>query len=85
MSSELDAEPKDAGWLQNTLRGYLNEGELWAGRIGRRYGWWGYEKGAPLDSVKKADLDVRLAGDVANAVAAYAVCFLFDDAYPGTR
>lgn len=57
------------------MQEYLEEGEKWAGRVGRRYGWWGYDKGAPADSVPKSELEGRLAGDIANAVAAYAVCF----------
>lgn len=61
------------GWLNTKMGVYLDEGEKWAGRVGRRYGWWGYEKGASADSVPKSELEGRLAGDVANAVAAYAV------------
>ncbi|KIO32136.1 hypothetical protein M407DRAFT_115561 [Tulasnella calospora MUT 4182] len=64
---------KRAGFLHAKMGEYLEEGEKWAGRVGRRYGWWGYEKGAPADSVPKSELEGRLAGDVANAVAAYAL------------
>ncbi|CUA70571.1 hypothetical protein RSOLAG22IIIB_08986 [Rhizoctonia solani] len=44
---------------------WVKEGEEWAGRVGRRYGLFGFEKS---DRETKA-----LAGDVANAVLAYTV------------
>lgn len=56
-----------------TTRWMNPPGEGWASRVGRRYGWWGYEKGAPAQSVDAKELHRHLAGDVANAVVAYAV------------
>ncbi|KAG8983871.1 hypothetical protein FRB94_005239 [Tulasnella sp. JGI-2019a] len=72
-SSEKVPMAHHNSWTKQKFLEYLDEGEKWAGRVGRRYGWWGYEKGAPLDSVEKQELETHLAGDVANAVVAYAV------------
>jgi len=63
----------EAGWVKLRARAYVDEGEKWAASVGRRYGWWGYEKGAPVSSVKQEDLERHLAGDVANAVVAYTI------------
>ncbi|KAG8744795.1 hypothetical protein FRC10_009443 [Ceratobasidium sp. 414] len=54
------------GWGVPTMRGWIDEGEAWAGRVGRRYGVFGIEKG-------QERVAGRLAGDVANAVLAYGV------------
>ncbi|KAH7333744.1 hypothetical protein B0J17DRAFT_136280 [Rhizoctonia solani] len=48
---------------------WVTEGEEWAGRVGRRYGLFGYEKRGKSEE----SAPVALAGDVANAVLAYAV------------
>ncbi|KAJ1300585.1 hypothetical protein OPQ81_002239 [Rhizoctonia solani] len=59
---------------------WIKEGEEWAGRVGRRYGLFGFEKrdkskerepeeASPVEPGRR----VALAGDVANAVLAYAV------------
>ncbi|KAI0087152.1 hypothetical protein BDY19DRAFT_995230 [Irpex rosettiformis] len=63
-------------------REWVREGEMWAERVGRRYGVFGYEKRVgPKDSASfgeaesvRADggaLSPRLAGDVANTIVAY--------------
>ncbi|KAG8681516.1 hypothetical protein FRC08_015581 [Ceratobasidium sp. 394] len=55
------------GWGVQMVRGWMDEGEAWAGRVGRRYGVFGFEKGG-------SDQGERgVAGDVANAVLAYGV------------
>ncbi|KAG5647076.1 hypothetical protein DXG03_001446 [Asterophora parasitica] len=63
-------------WVQGVLRTWVEEGDAWAGRIGRRYGVFGYEKripGAPEDHAKHSQLPIHIAGDVANAIVAYGV------------
>ncbi|KAF5326062.1 hypothetical protein D9611_000289 [Ephemerocybe angulata] len=72
-----EARPKDlTQWGKHKLSGWVAEGDRWAARVGTRYGIFGYEKRAPGE---KADVDAlthkpgHLAGDVANAVVAYAV------------
>jgi len=57
----------------------VDEGECWVGRVGRRYGIWGFEKGQRPMADKERERereDVasrRIAGDVANAVLAYGI------------
>lgn len=61
-------------WAQQKMRTWVEEGDRWAIRIGRRYGIFGYEKRAPgvVDNVEEmAQATKHIAGDVANAVFAY--------------
>ncbi|KAJ7039030.1 hypothetical protein C8F04DRAFT_1319944 [Mycena alexandri] len=58
-------------WLAQKYRTWLDDGQHWAARVGRRYGVFGYEKGGREDQLAPLNTD-RIAGDVANAVAAYA-------------
>lgn len=76
-SIEDDGQPKDlTQWGKRKLSGWVVEGDRWAARIGTRYGIFGYEKRQPGET---PDVDAlthkpgHLAGDVANAVVAYAV------------
>lgn len=59
------------GWLNSQISQWVDEGEQWASRVGRRYGVFGFEKGVPADHDDNHRLPGRLAGDVANAVLAY--------------
>ncbi|KAG0701901.1 hypothetical protein DFH29DRAFT_875545 [Suillus ampliporus] len=61
----------DQSWVNTQLRSWFNEGEQWAGRVGRRYGIFGFEKGQLVDQAPTSQLGEKLAGDVANAVLAY--------------
>ncbi|KZP08915.1 hypothetical protein FIBSPDRAFT_760691 [Athelia psychrophila] len=57
----------ETGWAMNKCQAWITDGEKWAGSVGRRYGFFGYEQGEnPQDGREH-----RLAGDVANAVFAY--------------
>ena len=69
-------------WVGKRFREWMVEGEARAERAGRRYGWFGYEKGSKPPSLSpkeqaerhaEAVLTGRIAGDVANAVVAYAL------------
>ncbi|QRV85271.1 hypothetical protein RhiJN_27371 [Ceratobasidium sp. AG-Ba] len=64
---EMMKERGEGGWVEAKWKVWMEEGEAWAGRVGRRYGIFGFEKG------EKIGRDVQLAGDVANAVLAYGV------------
>jgi hypothetical protein len=57
--------------VNTQLRLWVDEGEQWAGRVGRRYGIFGFEKGEVVDQTQTSQLSGKLAGDVANAVLAY--------------
>ncbi|KAJ8519937.1 hypothetical protein ONZ45_g3184 [Pleurotus djamor] len=65
-------------WIAERGQVWIEEGEHWAVRIGRRYGWFGFEKRTKDDySEAMYEEDVRavrshLAGDIANVVVAYA-------------
>ncbi|KAF5393209.1 hypothetical protein D9757_000515 [Collybiopsis confluens] len=54
-----------SGWAKKKCREWIEEGEGWAERVGKRYGIFGYGKGAA------AATKAPIAGDVANAVLAY--------------
>ncbi|KAI9068613.1 hypothetical protein FKP32DRAFT_1608796 [Trametes sanguinea] len=69
-------------WVGERVREWMVEGEVRAERVGRRYGWFGFEKGSKMDDptleaqTAHAASDLvsgRIAGDVANAVVAYAL------------
>ncbi|KIJ65938.1 hypothetical protein HYDPIDRAFT_174729 [Hydnomerulius pinastri MD-312] len=60
-----------AGWMTSRVRQWVDEGEQWAGRVGRRYGIFGFDKGQPANQGVSHQLSGKLAGDVANAVLAY--------------
>lgn len=61
-------------YTQRTFRDWVEQGDAWAERVGRRYGVFGFDKrvsGAPplVDDGPRP----RITGDVANAVLAYGV------------
>ena len=61
-------------WAKQKMKIWVEEGDRWAIRIGRRYGIFGYEKrqsGVKDDVEEMAHESGHLAGDVANAVFAY--------------
>ncbi|KAF9243163.1 hypothetical protein BU15DRAFT_72356 [Melanogaster broomeanus] len=65
-------QPGYGGWMSGQFTQWLDDGEQWAGRVGRRYGIFGFEKGQPVNpSDDTHRLSGKLAGDVANAVLAY--------------
>lgn len=67
-------EDQSGGWIVQTCRTWVAEGEAWAGRVGRRYGLFGYEKKDKSSTREGEDVKpMRLAGDVANAVLAYGI------------
>ncbi|KAJ8482787.1 hypothetical protein ONZ45_g14823 [Pleurotus djamor] len=79
-SSQMDSADTvhKPNWIAERGQVWIEEGEQWAVRIGRRYGWFGFEK-RTKDSYSEAiyEEDVRavrshLAGDIANVVVAYA-------------
>lgn len=66
-------------WYQAKLKTWIDEGEGWAFRVGRRYGIFGYARRqagetAATDVIllESGVVSKRIAGDVANAVVAYA-------------
>ncbi|KAG2359699.1 hypothetical protein BDR07DRAFT_1452268 [Suillus spraguei] len=66
-----DGSIDDQSWVNTQLRSRVDEGEQWAGRVGRRYGVFGFKKGELVDQTQTSQLSGKLAGDVANAVLAY--------------
>ncbi|KAG8685898.1 hypothetical protein FRC09_014475, partial [Ceratobasidium sp. 395] len=65
-------EMKDGTWVGERMKMWVEEGEAWAGRVGRRYGVFGFQKGEGGKDTEDT-APVRLAGDVANAVLAYGI------------
>ena len=56
-------------WAKETTERWMKEGEQWTERVGRRYGIWGFEKGAAPTTTTTGRS--KIAGDVANALVAY--------------
>ncbi|THV05143.1 hypothetical protein K435DRAFT_826626 [Dendrothele bispora CBS 962.96] len=57
-------------WMKQQFRAWVEEGEGKVERVGRRYGLFGFEKGAE-GAAPESFRTGRIAGDVANAVVAY--------------
>ncbi|KAJ7818160.1 hypothetical protein B0H14DRAFT_3474004 [Mycena olivaceomarginata] len=57
-------------WVAHKCSTWVDDGQKWAARVGRRYGVFGFEKGGPENQIP-VNSD-RIVGDVANAVVAYA-------------
>jgi hypothetical protein len=75
--SVLDGQHiSDEPWMTRKCREWVNDGEMWAGRVGRKYGIFGFEEGqaaTPNLHVTDAGRDsYAIADDVANAIFAYA-------------
>ena len=61
-------------WGKRKLKSWVEEGDRWAIKVGRRYGIFGYEKrmsGTVDDIEEMAGVSGHIAGDVANAILAY--------------
>ena len=81
-----EVEGREAGWLKSKFRAWIEEGDRWAKRVGTRYGIFGFQKtpspgpskeekaqGEGLEAMALTEhVSERIAGDVANAVVAYA-------------
>ncbi|KAJ7209749.1 hypothetical protein GGX14DRAFT_631915 [Mycena pura] len=57
-------------WVAQKWTTWVDDGKQWAARVGRRYGVFGFEKGGADGQLPV--LPDHIAGDVANAVVAYA-------------
>jgi len=67
------SRPSTTDWVQRKVGTWIVEGEVWAEKVGRRYGLFGYPKtlkGAKFEAVE-GERKPGVAGDVANAVFAY--------------
>ncbi|KII95664.1 hypothetical protein PLICRDRAFT_96436 [Plicaturopsis crispa FD-325 SS-3] len=69
---ERDDWKRETGWAREKFRTWIDEGERWAGRVGRRYGVFGFEKGQIETDEDRHRVSANIAGDLANAVVAYA-------------
>jgi len=67
------SQPSTTEWAQKKVETWIDEGEVWAEKVGRRYGLFEYPKTLkgvnfePTEGERKPGV----AGDVANAVFAY--------------
>ncbi|KAH9925941.1 uncharacterized protein BXZ73DRAFT_49782 [Epithele typhae] len=66
------------GAVGQRLREWMAEGETHVEKVGRRHGWFGFEKGSTpspqaVSNTEAATVSGKIAGDVANAVVAYAL------------
>lgn len=73
------SEGREHQWLKEKGYQWIDEGEQWAARVGKRYGIFGFPKVPKGSSEAEASahstpaVSHNLAGDVANAVLAYGV------------
>jgi len=58
-------------WGKEKVREWVEEGDQWAKRVGKRYSLFGYEKQAVDGQNSVSEHGHRITGDVANAVVAY--------------
>lgn len=58
-------------WVREKCKIWVDEGEDWAERVGRRYGAFGFKKGQSKSGDANDRRHHALAGDIANAVFAY--------------
>ncbi|CCM02982.1 uncharacterized protein FIBRA_05097 [Fibroporia radiculosa] len=67
------ANAPTSGWMAAKSREWWQEGQTWAERVGRRYGFFGLEKRNGRDSNSSESIwsSEQVAGDVVNAVVAY--------------
>ncbi|KAL1723695.1 hypothetical protein EV715DRAFT_285760 [Schizophyllum commune] len=76
--TDPEATAKDSptlAYVHRTFHDWVEQGDAWAERVGRRYGVFGFEKrvpGAPAPPPSDEPRP-RITGDVANAVLAYGV------------
>lgn len=71
-----EGERDNDAWLREKGRKWIDEGEQWTGRVGRRYGIFGYPKtikGSESEMNTTEQASNSVVGDVANAVFAYGV------------
>lgn len=76
VSTIVDNSDTEDNRVRKLVRNWVEEGDVWAARIGRRYGVFGYERVAPGVAEapnETSQLTNHLAGDVANAIVAYGV------------
>ena len=66
-------QPSTTVWVQRKVGTWIDEGEVWSERVGRRYGFFGYPKTPKGVKFEPTDGErgPGVAGDVANAVFAY--------------
>lgn len=75
-NGDADGEQSVVSWGKRKVRGWVEEGDKWAAKVGRRYGMFGYEKRQPGEVDNWDDVLAapgHIAGDVANAVVAYGI------------
>ena len=66
-------QPSTTEWARRKVGTWIDEGEVWAEKVGRRYGFFGYPKtpkGVKFEPIER-ERGPGVAGDVANAVFAY--------------
>jgi len=67
---ESDPTQLEGSWVRQRCKVWIDEGERWAVRVGKRYEIWGYGKDQDGE-VHGQQVSERIVGDVANAVVAY--------------
>lgn len=72
------SEDREHRWLREKGSQWIDEGERWAAKVGKRYGIFGFPKIPKASDVEEAShsgavVSRQLVGDIANAVLAYGV------------
>lgn len=60
-------------WGKEKVKEWIEEGDQWAKRVGKRYNMFGYEKEVVDAQNSASEHGHRITGDIANAVVAYGI------------
>lgn len=60
-------------WGKEKVREWVEEGDQWAKKVGKKYNMFGYEKQAADAQNSASEPGHRITGDIANAVVAYGI------------
>ena len=60
-------------WGKEKVKEWVEEGDQWAKRVGKRYNMFGYEKEVVDAQNSASEHGHRITGDIANAVVAYGI------------
>jgi hypothetical protein len=74
IQSSVESNSGGAGVLSDTVSKWYDEGERRVEKVGRKYGFWGFEKGSmAVDGAASEGTGTNAAQGIANAISAYVV------------
>jgi hypothetical protein len=70
---QKDTSTSDPLGLKSQCKKWVEDGENWARKVGRRYGIWGIAQDTASDAMSNTTSTGEIAGEVANVILAYTV------------